>query len=648
MMRALQVRGNLKDLLLSYWEPIALVVLLTGATYLFNWFNQLSLRSFDLLLCSMGLWLVLLAPALVLPRRPRRVLLFGVALIAGLIMLSDQIYFRYYQDFITMTSVALAGQVYGVRDSILSLARPADLAYLLPALCVALFGWFRSAPQPRKSAWLVACLVAGLGLGVFSGRYAVLLNQWGDGGHWDGNYPFVRQAGLFTFHVFDAQRFVARKLEKSALDPETVERVKAFFGQNERRPNVLTGIGRGMNLMVVQLESFESFPVGLTIDGQPVTPNLNRLSKEAMFFPNIFYQTARGNTSDAEFMLNNSLLPLREASVNWSYTDNEFHSLPQTLKQQGYATLALHGYNKIYWNREFMYPRLGFDVFYSESSFQHDEIINLGLSDASFYRQSLDFLKRHPEPFYAQLVSLTSHHPFRIPEEQHELSLPESIPGELRDYLHSVRYADRALGGLLQALEEWGVLDRTVLVVYGDHEGASLKHFKEIRQLQGRPVQREEELAKASLQTVPLFVRVPASPLTGTFEQVGGQIDILPTLSNILGIADDGIYLGQDLLEVPRQPTPLTGRYPLGSFADNDVVFIASPDGGLENGVYYDRAAEVKLDTALAAQKYRRVMEMVRVSAQVIRHNLITELREHALATRDSIDRMPSDVGEGG
>lgn len=642
--------SKLREHLLGNWEPLVLAGWLTATTYLFNWFNQLSLRSLDLFLCSMGLWLALLAPTLILPKRPRRALLFGVALLAGLVLLSNQIYFRYYQDFITLTSLTLAGQVYGVRDSILPLARPSDLAYLLPALAAALL-WGRPrsrAPRKRRSAWLLAIMVGGLGLGVFSVRYAAMQEQWGEGGHWDGSYPFVRQAGLFTFHLFDAQRFVARKWDKSTVDSETIERARTFFGQQEKRPNALTGIGSGMNLMVVQLESFESFPVGLMIEGQPVTPNLNRLSQEALFFPNIFYQTARGNTSDAEFMLNTSLLPLREASVNWSYPDNDYYSLPQMLKQRGYTALAFHGYNKIYWNREFMYPRLGFDVFYSESSFQRDELVNLGLSDESFYRQSLEFLQRHPEPFYAQLVSLTSHHPFRLPQDYHELALPESLPEDLRDYLHAVRYADRALGTLLRALEERGVLDRTVLVVYGDHEGTSLKHYKEIRQLQGRPVLREEELAKTALQTVPLFVRVPGSPVKGVLPQVGGQVDILPTLSNILGLGGEGVFLGQDLLDAPRRPTPLTGRYPLGSFADNEVIYIASPEGGLEAGAYFDRAAEVRLDPALAAMKHRAVMEMVGVSNQVIRHNLVSELREHALVTRDLEEASPATAGEGG
>ena len=620
------------------WEPLGMAFLLAALAWGFNVRNHLSASDPLLWLCTLGGVLLLVSPTLLLPRRPRLIVLIGVALLAAVVLLANQIYYRYYRDFITTTTFMLAGQVYGVRGSILPLARATDLIFFSPAF---VFAWLTVRRHVESSSRFVgrisACLaIALVGGGLFGTGYGLALNQQqADHVHWDGNHPLVSKLGLFTFHLYDVQRFASRQLGKTDLDEEAVLRLKAYFDERVSRPNALTGIGAGKNLLVVQLESFENFPIGLTIEGQELTPNLNRLSKESLYFSNIFYQTAKGNTSDAEFMLNNSLLPLQNASVNWLYPENNYLSLPSLLKQHGYTTLAFHAYDKIFWNREFMYPRFGFDHYFSQDDFQRDEVVNLGLSDESFYRQSLDILGRFSEPFFAQMVSLTSHHPFVIPEAYRKLVLPTSLPEYMQDYFHSIHYADKAIGSLLRALEDRGLDDRTVLVIYGDHEGVSFKHYREIWQLLGHPEPKGWHLAEASLQTVPLFIRVPDSPMQGTIDQVGGQIDILPTLSNLMGLGGRGIYMGQDLLEAKSGITPLTGRYPLGSFVDRESIFVASPDGQLKQGKFFDRVTGEPLDPALAARKYEAVVGMYQLSKTVIEHNLVLRLGESAQLTEE-------------
>lgn len=620
------------------WEPLSMALLLTVMAWGFNLRNHLSASDPILWLCTLGGALLILAPTVLLPRRPRLMVLIGVAILAALVLLANQLYYRYYRDFITTTTVMLAGQVYGVRSSILPLAKSMDLLYVSPAFVFAWLASRRRVEYPSRFAGRVraSLAIALAGSGLFGAGYGVALHQQqADHVHWDGNYPLVSKLGLFTFHLYDAQRFASRQLGKAELDDEAVQRLKSYFDERGARPNAFTGVGAGKNLLVIQLESFENFPIGLTIEGQELTPNLNRLSKDALYFSNIFYQTAKGNTSDAEFMLNNSLLPLQTASVNWQYPENDYLSLPLLLKQHGYATLAFHAYDKIFWNREFMYPRFGFDQYFSQADFQRDEVVNLGLSDESFYRQSLDILDRFSEPFYAQMVSLTSHHPFVMPEAYRKLVLPASLPQYVQDYFHSIHYADKAIGSLLRALKDRGLDERTVLVIYGDHEGVSFKHYREIWQLLGHAEPKGWHLAEASLQTVPLFIRVPGSPLQGTVDQVGGQIDILPTLSNLMGIGGKGIYLGQDLLEAKPGLTPLTGRYPLGSFVDRESIFVASPDGQLEQGKFFDRVTGEPLNPALAARKYEAVVGMYQLSKTVIEQNLVLRLGEPGQLTEE-------------
>lgn len=645
------MRGMVKRMWDGHWEALAFLALLVFEAVYFNVANGLPVRVLDVLLFTSAIGLLLLTPTAFMTRRFRVIALFILALFATIVLVANQLYYRYYQDLITIPSLLLAGQVYGVRGSILPLAKLSDLLFALPAfffgaLCLKL-------PRPdlrrTRARILTALMLLALGMTLFVSRYVPMIAQWENAVPLNVNYLVVGQTGLYAFHLIDFQRFVSLKANKAHLDNVATERILDYFRGRELRPNALTGLGRGMNLMVVQLESFESFPVGMRVDGQEITPNLNRLAQESLYFPNIYYQTAKGNTSDAEFMLNNSLLPLRDGAVNYFYAENDYYPLPMRLKERGYTPLAFHPYGRMFWNRSFVYPRLGFEKFYSRRFFQQDQVFNLGLSDESFYRQTLEFLKDYPEPFYAQLITLTSHHPYLIPTEHRHLTLPDWLPIYLQDYLQAIHYADKAIGTLLRALEAQGLKDRTVLVLYGDHEGASFQYFNEIRRLQARPLLQDEALARARLQTVPLFIRVPGSAVRGTVEQAGGQIDILPTINNLMGLRDDGIFLGEDLVGTKRWPIPLNGRLPLGSFAEQHRLFVASPDGVLERGAYYDLRTEMHLPVQLAAKTYRTAQEMYDVSQHVIKLNLVGRLRNHDLANGEerNLPKTPKNPTEG-
>lgn len=78
-----------------------------------------------------------------------------------------------------------------------------------------------------------------------------------------------------------------------------------------------------MNLIVVQMESFQNFPINLTLNGQEVTPVLNKLAKEGFYFPHVFQQIGPGNTSDAEFMSNTSIYPTAAAAMSTSFGDRQ-------------------------------------------------------------------------------------------------------------------------------------------------------------------------------------------------------------------------------------------------------------------------------------------------------------------------------------
>ncbi len=156
-----------------------------------------------------------------------------------------------------------------------------------------------------------------------------------------------------------------------------------------------TGIGKGKNLIVIQVEALQNFVINLHYDGQEITPNLNRLIQEqgTLYFDKYFQLIGRGNTADAEFVSNNSLYPSMDEPTYSQYEGNTFYGLPWVLRDNGYTAWVFHGYEKEFWNRERAYPNQGFQRFISEEDFDLVETIGFGISDEEFYKQSINYLK---------------------------------------------------------------------------------------------------------------------------------------------------------------------------------------------------------------------------------------------------------------
>ena len=185
----------------------------------------------------------------------------------------------------------------------------------------------------------------------------------------------------------------------------------------------LFGVAEGRNLIVIQLEAFQNFAINREYEGQELTPFLNSLinDQESLYFDHYYYQVGSGNTSDAEFATNNSILGTLSSYTYTLYQQNYFRGLPVLLKEQGYETAAMHAYEKTFWNRLNMYPSLGFDHFFDSDYYEDDEDYTgwsvVSTNDRSFFRQSVEALKTLKEPFYSFMVTLSGHHPFEQKEE---------------------------------------------------------------------------------------------------------------------------------------------------------------------------------------------------------------------------------------
>lgn len=179
-----------------------------------------------------------------------------------------------------------------------------------------------------------------------------------------------------------------------------------------------------------------------------------------------------------------------------------------------------------------------------------ENMAEYGLMDKPFFKQSMDYLTALPEPFYTKFITVTNHHPFHLEPELATIGKANTGDEAVDNYFQTARYADEALEEFFAYLKDTGLLDRSIIIMYGDHYAISENHNRAMSEIIGREITPFEN---AGLQRVPLFIRIPGIE-GGVNHTYGGQVDILPTLLHLLGIeAKNFIHFGTDLLSPTHQ-----------------------------------------------------------------------------------------------
>ncbi len=500
------------------------------------------------------------------------------------------IYYRYFNTLATYTSLFDLGQAGDVTASIATLIRPQY--YLLfadiPVLMAAAMVWRilrkrrrtedRLPALPVRNRYGFACVLAAMTIALLNVLQAI-------GGGTVNELVKAKDMGLITYQAYavyaDAKRMLSK--DQQTISPEAIRRVK---GIRLAEDPAWHGIAEGKDVYVVQLESFHDWVIGLEVEGQEVTPNLNRLLDESFYFDRVYQQIGKGNTSDAEFVMNTSLYPTGIMPMSRQTAGMIVPSLPRYLKPYGYESVTMHTNEVKFWDRNLMYQALGFDAYYDKEFFGEEDYLHFGASDEVLFRRSIEVfleIKERGKPIYANLITMSNHNPFELPDEKRMLKLPDHLAGTfLGNYLESVHYADYAIGIWIEELEAHGLWEDAMLVIYGDHFGVSDTAAEE-------DLEAAAELlsvgyySKEQMFNVPLIIRVPGLEEGVVRHNMGGQIDILPTIMNLLGIRyDDLIIFGQDLLNHERNLIGQRTYLPSGSFINEEVIFI--PGAGLEDG----------------------------------------------------------------
>ncbi|MBI5998117.1 LTA synthase family protein [Clostridium perfringens] len=507
-----------------------------------------------------------------------------VDLFITLITVMDIWYFRGFQTVPSAMLLKQTANLDNLGDSIFSMASPYDLLFFVDFIILIIaFIIFRKSFKNCKSNWkgtLVVLLISICYIGYVPFNVNVLKRENVRNSYLFSNYDPTNTVEYFSpigYHIFDVYN-VYKNSKPYKMTAEDEAKIKEYYDfKNENLPdNEFKGMFKGKNLIVIQVESLEDFVINKKVDGQEITPNINKLLNNSIYLPNIFEQVNEGTSSDSDLMVNTSMLPLRQGSTFFRNPATTYNSLPNILEKDGYSTIAIHSDKGSFWNYAQGLNGIGFDKFVDYYSFDRDENIGLGLSDGSYFRQIEPMIKELKQPFYAFTVTLTSHGPFDLPKEYRELKLsPELDENVLGGYFQSVHYTDAKIGMFIESLKKDGLLDNTVIAIEGDHTGPHKYYNSKIESLSNP----ESWWLDNGNHTVPLIIYNPSIKTPVKDDVYGGQIDIMPTLLYLLGV-DNNVYqntaLGRNLLNTKRSYAVLTDKTIKGELTDKEKEIVGN------------------------------------------------------------------------
>ena len=533
---------------------------------------------------------------------------------SGICMINS-VYYTFYTSFASISMLSLTQYIGDVGDAVVeNVLQLKDLFYIIGPIALVLVhlklkkkNYYKKVEikSLRKKKTFKSLSITGVLLVLFLLTLSPLdvsrfLKQW-------NKEYIVMRFGIYVYQTNDLFTSIQPKINSMFGYDKANKSFKDYFKDKEQSPsNEYTKIFEGKNVIVIHGESMMTNAIGLRFNDQEVTPTLNKLSSEGMYFSNFYSQVSVGTSSDSELTYNTSLMPTKSGTAFVSYSDRKYIGIPTLLKEKNYYTFSMHANNADFWNRRAMHKNLGYDRFYSKTDYNvtKENTIGLGLSDKEFFRQSIEKIEqinKEHEKWYGLLIMLSNHTPFSEVEKYGEfpVDMKETITKEdgtteevtypymegtkLGNYFKSLHYADAALGEFIQGLEEKGLLENTVFILYGDHDARLPRNDYERLYNYDKttddildeddPNYKEYDSYQYELgRKVPFIIwtnNMKNTKLNFENKNVMGMYDVVPTLGNMFGFYNK-YTLGHDIFDIKENNIVV---FPTGNWVNNKIYY---------------------------------------------------------------------------
>lgn len=583
------------------------------------------------------------------------------------ICMINSVYYTFYTSFASVSMLSLTQYIGDVGDAVVeNVLQIKDLVYIFSPITLIIVNlklkkknYYKrfELKSDRRKKTLKTLSFSGILLIIFLISlspldYSRFYKQW-------NKEYIVMKFGIYIYQGEDLVVSLQPKINSMfGYNRAEKEFTDYFKDRNEYTgTNEYTNIFEGKNVILIHGESMMRNAMDLSFNGIEVTPTLNRLAKQGMFFSNFYSQVSVGTSSDSELTYNTSLMPTKSGTAFVSYSDRTYISTPKLLKEKGYYTFSMHANNADFWNRRAMHKSLGYDRFYSKTDYKvtKDNTIGLGLSDKEFFKQSVAKIKKINEQhdkWYGLTIMLSNHTPFSDVEKygDYSVDIKETVTKEdgtteevtypymegtkLGNYFKSLHYADSALGEFIDELDSEGLLDNTIIVLYGDHDARLPR--ADYNKLYNYNMETHEFLSEDdpnykeydSFQyeigrRVPFIIwskDMEGTKLNQEVTNVMGMYDVMPTLGNMLGF-NNKYALGHDIFNIK----------------DNNIVVF--PNGNwVTNKMYYNSQKEAYLslsDEPITEEEITKNSEyankLLDVSNDIIVFDLLNENKNKTL-----------------
>ncbi len=581
-----------------------------------------------------------------------------------LLAIGNTVYYDFYQSFLSINLLDTASMVGQVNDSLWAKIHLHQFIYLIYIFVFILiqryFNKIKYSDNNKNDKKLFKNLlvisfviIIFLALTMSKSDQSKFVKLW-------NRESIVKKYGMYVYTINDIIQSVSPKLNVSLGYDESAYKFREFYSckKEDKSNNEYTNKFKDKNIIFIHAESIQNFLVDLKINGKYVTPNLNKLAHEGIYFNKFYPQISIGTSSDTEFTLNTGLMPSSSGTVFVNYYDREYKALPNYFKNMGYYTFSAHANNREYWNREKMHKSLGYMDFYAKDNLvipndnSSEDIVGLGLSDKSFFKQLMPILtkiKSTHQKYFGTIITLSNHSPFKDLEKYGEFDvtmdytyededgnkLTENAPylehSSMGNYIKSAHYADEALGELFKLLKENNLFENTIFILYGDHEARLPK--KEFDLLYNYDFETNSIKSSDSeeyydvygynydlLKNTPLIIWSGEELFEKKVENVMGMYDVLPTMANLFGFSEK-YSLGHDI------------------FSNNEKIVVFPNGNVLTDKVYYSDLND----------------EYISFTDEPIQSDYIERLKEYAnkildvsngIITHDLIRRESSKIGE--
>lgn len=484
---------------------------------------------------------VLYAFTLIIPSQLwRAILAFVGILLLVLLCFANVLYFRFFQSWPHADIFKQVGDLPHIWSGIVSLLTPWDFLVVVIPLGLWRVSLVRQG-CPRRPGMLALVLCAGGLLILHQGLMAKGLS-------YPEHHPvcwFMRQSmhqEKLREQANEAMREVSKRIDDLRPINQTIYRgaglerfpfVKAPHNKIPKLPIALEG---KPNIVLVLMESMRSYESGAYGAKISFTPNFDRLAKEGVLFRNFY---ANGSmTVRGEFALLASFVPKYIGGpIYETFPDVGKVTLPSILKEHGYKTMWISSFSPDFHNKREFLESHGIDEFHTVHG--HLETIGWGPADTELFDFAANVLSRQEEPFFAEITTLSNHFPFKGPFPTSAMTPQVNADKLYTAYTCGIFYTDWAVGKFADQIRDSAWAKNTIFVFTSDH---GIWVFPPDRTLLFDAVRKQELYWR-----VPLLIWSPHLLKPESKTTLGSQLDVAPTLLDLLDIHVKNDFLGTSL-----------------------------------------------------------------------------------------------------